>query len=187
MLRAGKLRAKRDFLRLSEDNLRPGVPHIRPVEDTSDFENAPIRSYGARWQLFLPAVAVAAIYMGGWGYLYSSGMRHTGLARLLLIILTVGVPLITVHAFLRRQTIRVQVLSKGIRYHPGWPKDLAVDLPYDLIEKIRVKKSLISWLFNSGTLVIDLTTGEKVAIADLYRPELVRGAIESSMDSAPVG
>jgi Bacterial PH domain len=187
MLRAGKLRAKRDFVNLSQDELRPGVPHIRTVEDTADFENAPVRSYGARWQLFLPAVAVGVVYLGAWAYLYSTGMRHTAIARLLLIVLTVGVPLITAHAFLRRQTIRIQVLSKGIRYHPGWPRDLPVDLPYDLIERIKVKKSLVSWLFNTGTLVIDLTTGERVAIADLYRPELVRGAIESSMDSAPVG
>lgn len=187
MRRSVRVQGRRDLLNLSQSELRPGVPHVTTVEDMAEFENTLARTYGARWQVFLPAFAVAVLYLAAWAYLNSIGMRHTAVARLLLIVLTVGVPLITVHGFLRRQTIRVQVLSRGIRYHSGWPRDLPVDLPYDLIERIRIRKSLVSWLFNTGTLVIDLTTGASVAIADLYRPELIRAAIESSMDSAPAG
>ena len=185
MPNAKKSRGKRDYLRVSQSDERPGVPHMRAVENPAELEDAPSKTYGARWQIFIPTLAILTLYSFAWLYLYANEQQGTSLARLLLIVLTIGVPLLAAHAFLRYQTIRVQVMSRGIRYHPGWPKDLPVDLPYDLIDRLRVKKSLVSALTRSGTLVIELTTGEKVAIADLNRPDAVRKAMESAIGRIP--
>lgn len=185
MRQAAKTRNRRDILKISQSDVRPGVPHMRTVEDAGDFEASPADSYRAGWQVFIPTVAIAVLYSVAWLYLYHEGEQNGSLARLLLIVLAVGVPLVAAHAFLRHQTIRIQVMSKGIRYHPGWPRDLPVDLPFDLVERIRVKRSLVSWLVDSGTLVIDLTTGERVAIADLHQPDVIRAAVEAAIGDLP--
>jgi hypothetical protein len=178
--------AKRDILNVSQHGRRQGVPHISTLEDSADFEVTPVHIFTARWQLFLPTIAIALIYSAAWFYLYSEGQHDTSLARLYVIVLALGVPLLGAHAFLRFQTIRVQVLSRGIRYHPGWPRDLPVDLPYDLVERVRIKRGLIGWIIGSGTLVLDLTTGERAAIADLDKPGKARKEILEAMGELPV-
>ncbi len=172
---------RRDVLNIADDDTRPGVPHLRPVEDVAEFEVAPGRVYKARWPIFLPTLAIAAICGGALFFLYEEGRLGGALARLFLIVLTVGVPILAAHAFLRYQTIRLQVVPHGIRYHPGWPKDLPVELPFELIERVRAKHGLIGYLAGTGTLVIDLTTGGRIAIADLARPGPARSDIRKAM------
>lgn len=176
---------RRDYLRVAEEDVRPGVPHMRTLDDPSELENARDRVYRARWQLFLPTIAIALLYGAAWVYLNNEGRSDSALARLSVIIIAVGVPGLAVHAFLRFQTIRLQLLPTCIRYHPGWPKDVPVDLPYELLEKVRVKRGLIGFLTGSGTLVFHLTTGEKVAIADVANVGQARREIDRVLASSP--
>jgi hypothetical protein len=183
---ARSMSAKRDVLDVSASAGRQGVPHMTMLEDSADFEVTPVRVFTARWQLFLPTLAIALFYSGSWFLLYSEGREDSSLARLYVIVLALGVPLLAAHAFLRFQTVRLQVLSRGVRYHPGWPNDLPVDLPYDLVERVRIKRGLIGWIVGAGTLVLDLTTGERVAIADLDRPAKAKKEILEAMGELPV-
>lgn len=180
-------KVRRDYLNIAGDEGRPGVPHVRTVTDPGEFELSPKKVFRAHWQIFVPTLAIAIMYLSSWTYLSVQGMEKSALSRLIVIVASIGVPLLAAHAFLRYQTIRVQVLPDGLRYHPGWPKDLPVDLPYDLIEDIRIKYGLLGWLFRTGTLVIDMTTGSKVAIADLHQPKLILRAITKAMGDDPEG
>ena len=174
---------------------RQPVPHAHAVEDVAGFEldeGIAVPAFRARWQLFLPTIAIAVIYSAAWFYLVNTGKGDYALVRLLVIVMAVGVPLLAAHAFLRYQTIRVQVLPDAVRYHPGWPRDLPIDMPLDLIDRVRVKRGLSGLLFGGGTLVMDLTTGEKAAVADLYDPQGARRTIEQRMsgrqeESPPAG
>ncbi|MCG6859531.1 MAG: hypothetical protein LJE67_15845 [Salaquimonas sp.] len=166
------------------DAHRHDVPHAHAVEDVASFEldeGIAMPAFRARWQLFLPTIAIAVIYSAAWIYLVNAGKGDYALVRLLVIVMAVGVPMLAVHAFLRYQTIRVQVLPDAVRYHPGWPRDLPIDMPLDLIDQVRVKHGLSGLLFGGGTLVMDLTTGEKAAVADLSNPDRAREAIEQRM------
>lgn len=163
---------------------RPGVPHAHVVEDVAAFEAAQGSAadiYRARWQLFMPTVAIAVLYSALWLYLDISGRGGFALTRLVVIVMAVGVPLLAAHAFLRYETIRLQILDQVVRYHPGWPRDLPVDMPYELIERVGVKRGLSGVIFGGGTLVMFLTTGEKAAVADLAEPEKARELIEKRL------
>ncbi|GIL02963.1 MAG: hypothetical protein BroJett030_28620 [Alphaproteobacteria bacterium] len=166
------------------DAARPGVPHVHVVEDVAVFElddAAAVPVYRARWQLFLPTAAIALLYAAAWTYLYSTGRSDFALARLVIIVMAIGVPLLAAHAFLRYATIRLQVLANAVRYHPGWPRDLPVDMPFELIERVRVKRGLSGLIFGGGTLVMDLTTGAKAAVADLADPDGARAQVEKRL------
>ncbi|MEZ5791981.1 MAG: PH domain-containing protein [Nitratireductor sp.] len=163
---------------------RPGVPHALKVEDTDVFEPdhaLPGTIFRPRWQLFLPTIAIAVLYSMAWTWLVLEERGGGALARLFLIVMAIGVPLLAAHAFLRFQTIRVQVLNDAVRYHPGWPRDLPIDMPLALIDKVSVKRGLSGHLFGGGTLVMELTTGEKAAIADLAEPEAAKSEIDAAM------
>ena len=133
------------------DAARPGVPHVHVVEDVAVFE-------------FDDAAAVP-VYR----------------ARLVIIVMAIGVPLLAAHAFLRYATIRLQVLASAVRYHPGWPRDLPVDMPFELIERVRVTRGLSGLIFGGGTLVMDLTTGARAAVADLADPDGAKAQIEKRL------
>lgn len=163
---------------------REGVPHMRVVDDPSEFEATPGRSahvYRARWQLFLPTIAIAVLYLAAWSWLVYTGRGEGALARMFVLVMAIGVPLLAFHAFLRYQTIKVHVLENAVRYHPGWPKDLPVDMPPELIEEVRVRRGISGRLFGGGTLVMLLTTGQKAAIADLADPDNAKAEIEAML------
>ncbi len=164
---------------------RASVPHVQIVEEDS-FEAEAGAVHRARWQLFLPTLVITALYAAAWLYLAQTGRSGGGLAKLVLLVIAVGVPLLTAHAFLRHQTIRVQARGDALRYHPGWPRDLPVDLPYALIERIWVKRGIAGRLFGGGTLVIELTTGARVAIADLSDPDAALAGIVPNIFNAAV-
>ena len=104
-------------------------------------------------------------------YLWATGRADGALFRLCAIVAAVGVPLLAAHAFLRYETVRVRLYKDRLRYHPGWPKDRVREVPGDLISSVRVKRGLGGRLFGGGTVVIGLSAGGRIAIADLSRPD----------------
>jgi len=179
---SGKVPAESD--EQAVDVERPGIPHAHTVQDVASFEldeGVAQPSFRARWQVFLPTVAVAIIYSGAWFYLINTGRDEYALVRLVFIVMSIGVPILAAHAFLRFQTVRVQVLPNAVRYHPGWPRDVPIDMPLDLIDRVRIKRGISGHVFGGGTLVMDLTTGQKAAVADLCNPKGARDAIERRM------
>jgi len=76
--------------------------------------------HAAHWHLFIPTIIIAALYFSGWLVLILLGRIDTSLAKLFVIVLALGVPLLTIHAFLRFYTSRIQVADDHVRYHRGW-------------------------------------------------------------------
>lgn len=155
-----------------------GVPRVHEVEDSTAMEVADKMgrpTYHAHWQIFLPTFVILISYSAGLYALHTMGMTTSALFRLGAIVLGVGVPLLTVHAFLRFSTVRLQFMDRTLRYHRGWPDDSSVEVPYELISTLRVKRGVAGSLFGGGTIVIQLTTGTQIAVADIHDP---RGAKE---------
>ncbi|MFK7901309.1 MAG: PH domain-containing protein [Nitratireductor sp.] len=148
-------------------------PRVREVEDDAAIEVADKMgkpTYASHWQIFIPTLVIFLAYGLGLIVLFSMGMTSSALFRLGAIVLGVGVPLIAVHAFLRFSTVRLQFLETHLRYHSGWPSDASVDVPYELISSLDVRRGLAGRLFGGGTIVIKLTTGNRIAIADVFDP-----------------
>lgn len=131
----------------------------------------------AHWDIFAPSVIILFTYTFSWTLLAVAGKSDTNLSRLFIIVMAVGVPMLAAHAFLRYQTIRLQVNKDSILCHPGWPKDLPVEVPLAMIEQVVVKRGLSGRLFGGGTLVVHLMGENTVVVADLAEPEEAREAI----------
>ncbi len=132
--------------------------------------NSGVPLFAAHWHIFVPTLAIGLLYSLAWLGLALLGKSDTGLARLFIVVMAVGVPLLAAHAFLRFQTIRLQINEGHVLCHPGWPKELPIDVPLEMIESIRVRRGLSGRLFGGGTIIIRLVTGNTVAIADLAEP-----------------
>ena len=124
-------------------------------EDIRILERREARAEGiplftAHWHLFIPTVVIAVLYSICWAILATIGMIDAALARMVVIVMAIGVPLLAAHAFLRYQTIRLQVSDSHVYCHPGWPKDLPIDLPVQIIQDVNgqagpVRPSVWRW------------------------------------------
>lgn len=178
----------RDVMNVEPGDDQAAGPQPTLLDDPAEFESVPLAGghvYRARWQLFLPTLAIALLYLAGWLIMAGLGRGDGALARIFVLVMAVGVPLLAAHAFLRYQTIRVHVLTNAVRYHPGWPRDLPVDMPMALVAATEVRRGLAGRLFGGGTLVMQLTTGERVAVADLADPDGARAEIDAALARQP--
>jgi len=103
---------------LETDNLQ--------ILERVEAKNTGVPLFTAHWHLFLPTLVIAVLYSALWMFFASSGKADSGLARLFIVVMAIGVPLLAVHAFLRYQTIRVQVNEDQALCHPGWPKEFPI-------------------------------------------------------------
>ncbi len=137
--------------------------------DTEQYE--PLFRYKAHWHIFVPTVIIAILYIAGWIVLYFMGLAGSGLARLFIVVLAIGVPILFVHAFLRYQTIAIEIYDNHLQYHTGWPRAEPVRLPYGMIKNARSTRGLSGRLFGGGTVVLKLLAGEEIGIADVEAPD----------------
>ena len=140
-----------------------------------------VPQFFADWVLFLPTLIIAVLYFCAWLVLILLGMGGSGLARMFVVVMAVGVPILGALAFLRHQTIRVQINDDNIVCHQGWPKDMPMEIPLEFIKKVSVKRGLFGRLFNRGTLMVELTTGNRIAVADLASPYKAKKAIVAQL------
>lgn len=146
-------------------------------------KSAGVPLYIAHWHIFIPTIVISVLYLAAWVFLHAAGMGQTGLARICFIVIAVGAPFLGAFAFLRYQTIRVQINESDIICHPGWPKDLPIDVPMSIISKVVVRRGLAGRLFGGGTLVLKLSTGSSISIPDLREVNHAKAKIEDAIKS----
>jgi len=153
------------------------------ILERPEAQQAGVPLYIAHWHIFIPTIIVTGLYFIAWIILHATGMGQSGLARISFLVIAIGVPFMTAYAFLRYQTIRVQINENDIICHPGWPKDLPIDVPISIISRVRVKRGLVGRLFGGGTLLLQLSTGSTVLIPDLRDVRDACKAIESLIEN----
>ena len=135
---------------------------------------------------FLPAtVAVflpSLIIICGYGMLFSAlalaGRADGAIARLCIAVIALGGPFLLAHAALRRFTIRADLMPHAAYLHTGFPAGQPFEAPYGLIRRAEVRRGLVGRLTGSGTLVVELLDGRRIAVCDLARPDAAAAAIE---------
>ena len=170
-----------DDNRVESDDLSSN-PTVHEVEDRVELELPQAndgKMFRAHWQLFIPTLVIAILYGMGLLFLWMTGRSGGALFRLFAIVLAVGIPLLATHAFLRYETLCLHLGAKNLRIHVGWPKDTPIEIPYKLIDSLKVKRGLSGRLMGGGTVLIKLTAGNQVAVADLKEPEKVADAFEA--------
>lgn len=147
------------------------------ILEKNDAQTQGVPLFSAHWHIFAPTIVILLAYSFAWGLLAMADMSGTNLARLFIVVMSVFVPLLAAHAFLRYQTIRLQVNDDCLFCHPGWPKDMPIEVPAAMIQSVLVKRGISGRLFGGGTLVVHLVAENKVVIADLAEPEQAQDAI----------
>lgn len=175
---------------MTEANI-PGSDTVERIEDgeTDIMERRDARAVGvplftADWHIFIPTFVILVVYSLAWLYLAITGQSDGALARLFIVVVAMGVPLLAVHAFLRHQTIRLQINDDHLLCNSGWPNDRATKVPFDLIEDLEIKRGLYGLFFQEGTIIIHLKTHNRIAIADLREPGKVKAHVEKAIGEA---
>lgn len=133
-------------------------------------EKTALHQYKAHWHIFVPTMVICGLYLAGWIALYAMGKSGGGLARLFIVVLAIGVPLLFAHAFLRYQTIAIDIFDTHVRYHTGWPKSEPVVVPLTMISTADYTRGMSGRMFGGGTVVLKLIAGEAIGIADIAAP-----------------
>ncbi len=163
---------------VGEDNPKGDADGLSPDSDFSlgqssilskTIEPQPIHIYKAHWQIFVPTFIICFLYVVGWVILFFLGRSGDNLARLFIVVLAIGVPILFAYAFLRYQTISIEVFEKYLRYRRGWPKVDPVVIPYALIKKVDFSRGHLGGLFGGGAVTLQLEAGAVIAIADVER------------------
>ncbi len=151
----------------------PSTPNMQSNDRKANDEPIALEAYKAHWHIFVPTIIIAIFYIIGWLVMYFMGMAGGGLARLFIVVLAVGVPILFAHAFLRYQTITIELFEDYLQYHTGWPKSEPVKLPYGMVRNARYTRGLSGRLFGGGTVVLRLIGGGVVGIADVESPKKI--------------
>lgn len=121
--------------------------------------------------LFLPALVVAA----GYGMLLIAlvlGDRGNGpLARVCLIVVVIGVPLLLAYAGLRLSTTRLTLHAAHMEAHPGFPVRDPVVIPYSAVSGLSLRRGLSGWITGAGSLMIERGDGPPITVSGLARPD----------------
>lgn len=136
--------------------------------------------------LFIPVVIISIGYAVFFAWLWANGNAGTGVARLSLLVLAVGVPLLVAHAVLRLFTTHIRLQPDGLHINTGFPRAREYEVPYRIIRNTVIKRGLAGRMLDAGTVVLQLTTGQKISVCDLEHPEQVRAAVERRIDDQAV-
>ena len=143
--------------------------------------------FGVHWTIFLPALAVGALYSGAWLFLMAAGRGDTTLARLLLIVAVVGAPLLLAQAFLRHQAFGLAVGSRGLWYRRGWVRPRWQRVPLAEIARVEVVRGPAGHLLGGGALVVRMRTGERLKLDDVAVPADAARAVRQRLAELGAG
>jgi len=121
--------------------------------------------------LFLPGLVVAGGYAGLWLFLSATGRGEGALARVCLLVLVIGVPLILAYAGLRLSTLGLTLRGAHLEVHPGFPARDPVNVAYTAVTRLALRRGLSGWLTGAGSLVIERENGPPVVVAGLADPD----------------
>lgn len=121
--------------------------------------------------LFLPALVVAAGYAALWAYLVADGRGEGALARISLMVLFVGTPLLLAHAGLRLATTRLTLRGAHLEAHKGFPARDPEIVAYAAISDATLRRGLSGWLTGAGSLVIKRENGPVLVVPGLAHPD----------------
>lgn len=156
-------------------------------------------SHQSAWQasavaLFLPALVVAAGYGALLFALVLADRENGPLARVCMIVLAIGVPLLLAHAGLRLSTTRLELHTAYLEAHPGFPARDPVTIPYAAVSRTTVRRGLSGWITGAGSLIIERENGLPVTVSGLSDPDAAvaeltayRDAVHAKHVNATVG
>jgi membrane protein YdbS with pleckstrin-like domain len=131
----------------------------------------------AHWNIFLPTVTFAAVFIVLWGLLDLFDRGHTVPARFAFLVAVLATPLLLLLSFLRYQTTRISRSFDGVWVETGWPNMSPRHIAFTDIEAIDTASPPVSGRFGAGDLTLSLRSGDRVTVRSLADVEAVASRI----------
>ncbi len=132
-------------------------------EDTARFR--------AHWTIYLPTLIVALLYGGLWVFLLAMGKGDTALARILLLVLLLVVPVLLVRAYLRFVSLGLVIGRRALTYRQGWMRPGWRRLQLDAVTGVRASISPLGRILGGGALIVMRFDGGDITLYDVEFPE----------------
>lgn len=117
--------------------------------------------------LFLPGLVVAFGYATLWAVLYFNGRGGGALARVCLLVVILGVPVLIAYAGLRLSTTRLTLRGAHLEAHAGFPARDPVIVAYPAVTGVSLRHGLSGWITGAASLVIERDNGAPVIVPGL--------------------
>lgn len=127
--------------------------------------------YRADWSIYLPAILVILLYGALWVLMLFLGKGDTALARILLLVLVLGVPLLLVRAFLRYMSFELRIFRRRLLYRRGWIRPRWRRVALEDVTGVRVAYGPAGRLPGSGALIMTFHAGPPLRLMDIADPE----------------
>ncbi len=125
----------------------------------------------AHWTLFAPAFIVAFCYGLIWAVLVFIGRGDGAVARICILVFSIGTPLLLVYGFLRYNSVWIVVAGNVLRFSRGWPRIGDEQIKLRDIASIKLLQSFIGRAFGVGEILVELHNGQRFRISDIATPE----------------
>ncbi len=158
------------------------VPEAQLLED-SEAADEGVLLFRAHWHLFVPSVVIAILYSLVWYLAALSEVSTNYFVRVFIVLFAVIVPLIVAWAFLRFETIRLQVHADRLVYHPGWPAGMPLELPLSDIVEVRARKGVLGSMFGGGDLQVVTRSAGTAEIRGLRMLDEANAAIVGAINN----
>lgn len=99
-----------------------------------------------------------------------TGNGDTDLAKIMLLVLLMVVPLLLVRAYLRYASLGLRIGQDYIAYRQGWLRPRWKRLRLDEVSSAKVRHGLAGDMLGGGDLVITLYADRPLQLQDLNRP-----------------
>jgi len=132
---------------------------------------------GTHWTVFLPSLVIALLYGGLWLW-FSTGEATDGLARVALLVVAVGVPMLLAHAATRFFGAEIVVTNNSLIARPGAPKRTEARVLVGDVVEVSIQRGLIGRVFDVGTVIVTDRSGLSVTVPDLATPMRVAEYVE---------
>lgn len=135
----------------------------------------------AHWTLFAPALLVGLTYGVLWLALALAGRGDGVIARVAIIVFSLGTPLLLVYGFLRFNSVWIAAGDGVLWLSRGWPRISPAQIPLDSIDSITLAQSFVGRWFDVGEIVIHLHNGQRLKISDIGSPAHVRHTLHATL------
>ena len=132
---------------------------------------------GTHWTVFLPSLVIALLYGGLWSW-FSAGDAADGLARVALLVVAVGVPMLLAHAAIRFFGAEIVTADEALIARPGVPKRTEARVRVEDVVTVSIRRGLIGRVFDVGTVIVTDRSGQSVAVPDMAAPWRVAEYVE---------
>ena len=137
----------------------------------------------AHWTLFAPAILVALVYGLMWLVLVLLGRGDGAVARICLLVFSIGSPLLLVYGFLRYNSVWIALAGDELCLARGWPRLSHDQIPLGKISGIRLRQSFVGRHFHVGEVLVETRDGQRYRVSDIADPEMIVRELNGALDA----